>query len=265
MIEKQDKLDRSTVAILLIVVSILVLVGWFVVDMAILGPRRLATQAESWTEVPCLIRMIKVEMVMIKGAGSRGSASRSSEPAYAPRVEFDYEWQGRSYTSHRFWFGTSLWGSKSQAEEVIAPYVQNDHFVCFVDSTNPSQAVLTRNLFERSSIGGYWVTAIILVGLILVGVTVSSSYFFNRNIARTDIAEAKEPTNNSSSWSPTQRWILSIIWNSILGTVTYFAWVGGAPISFFIFFLGVFWMIGMIMIAVAVSSTFSFLRRKLPG
>jgi Protein of unknown function (DUF3592) len=247
MIEKQDELDRSTAAILLFVVAVLVFVGWFVVDMAILEPRRLATQAKSWTEVPCSIRMIEVETITISGGG-KGSSSTSST-AYGPRVEFDYEWQGRKYTSNRFWFGGSLWNSKSKVEEIIAPYRQNDRAVCFVDSTDPSQAVLTRNLFERGSLGGFWITAIILVGLILVGVLMSSLRFFKRNVVGTDSAETKQPTNGNSSWSPTQQWIVSIIWNSVLGTITHFAWVGGAPISFFIFFLGLFWFVGLIMIA----------------
>jgi cellulose synthase/poly-beta-1,6-N-acetylglucosamine synthase-like glycosyltransferase len=144
-------------------------------------------------------------------------------------------------------------------------YLHNDRCVCFVDSDNPSQAVLTRNLFERNGIGGYWGTAIILAGLIFVGAVASFLYFLNRNSTPTETAETNESTNVKRSWSATQQWMLSIIWNSILGTITYFAWVGEAPISFFILFLGLFWLIGVTMIAVAVRSTFIFLRRKKPG
>jgi hypothetical protein len=261
-IDDTDKLDFFTAGILIFVASVLVFWGWFVIDMAIVGPRRLATQAESWTEVPCSIRMIEVEVVTIRSTGSKGSALKTSTTAYAPRVEFDYEWQGRSFTSNRFWFGGSLWKSKSQVEEIIAPYLHNDGCVCFVDSDNPSQAVLTRKLFERSSFSGYWVTAIILVGLVFVVATASFLYFLNRNSTCTDTTEIKEPASVNGPCSATQQWMLSIVWNSILGTITYFTWVGGAPISFFIFFLGLFWFVGMIMFAVAISKTFTSLRRN---
>jgi hypothetical protein len=214
--------------------------------------------------------MIAVETVHIRSSGLKGGGLRESNPGYAPRVEFSYAWQGKTYTSHRFWFGSSLWNVKADVEAVIAPYLPGKPTVCYVDPADPTQAVLTRDVFERREVDQYSVTAIVLVCLTLVGTMVCSVLFLNRHSVKTTAAKTREPINEGSSSPPTwgyvlRAWMLSILWNGVLSTIAYFTWVGGAPISFFIFFLGAFWLIGLIMVVVAVASTIEFIRRKLAG
>lgn len=144
MAKQIEEFTWRTAALLLPVALILVLAVWFALDMAILAPRRLAKQAEAWSEVPCSIRKIEVETVKISNSGK--GRMGGGKPGYAPRVEFDYEWQGVSYTSHRLWFGTRLWNEKADAEAVLAPYRGENLTVCFVErKESASQMDATRN------------------------------------------------------------------------------------------------------------------------
>ncbi len=277
MTQKDDKLTWGIVALLLSIAALLVFVVWFALDMAILGPQRLAKQSEAWIEVPCTVNISKVEAASTKSTGSKGSSLKRSKPVYAPRVEFEYQWQGKTYISNRFWFGSGFWKVKSEAAAVIAPYRQGNRAVCYVDPADPTQAVLTRDIFMRPMVGGVWVTTLVLSGLTIVGGLVCSSIYLNRRVVSLPPAEASQSVDATaqapeqaptSTPAPTlvtvvRAWMIAVIWNGGWGLIAYFSWVGGAPMSFFIFFLSIFFLIGLIMLTVAILATIESVRRKL--
>ena len=259
MPKEDDKMTPGTAALLLLVASLLVLVVVYVADMAIFAPRRLSRQTDTWTEVPCTISKIEVEVVEFKATKSKGVAFGTSSVAYAPRVEYSYMWQGNRYNSKRFWFGTSLWNSKSDVEAIFASYDVKQPSMCFVNPADPAQAVLTKDVFERPIANGNYLVAFVGTSVATVVAILVGFFILRRRV----VGSTADPTGSSthgntrmaSNGYVLRAWILSFIWNGLLLGLAYLAWVGGAPMSFFVCFLGLFWLIGLLIVAISIYCT----------
>lgn len=103
-------------------------------------------EASTWEEVPCVIREIGID-AQTSRSGSRGST------AYAPKVEFDYAYNGQAYSSKQFWFGHRLFNKRSEVQAMISRYEKGGEYACWVNPNEPSSAVLDRDARDNSIVG----------------------------------------------------------------------------------------------------------------
>jgi len=89
--------------------------------------------AESWAQVPCKIVSAEVK-----------SHSDSDGTTYSIEITYDYEFEGRRYSSEKYGFmGGSSSGHKRKAK-IVEGYKSAKNPVCFVNPAKPSEAVLKR-------------------------------------------------------------------------------------------------------------------------
>jgi hypothetical protein len=227
-------------------------VGLFALRITIGEPRQRAAEAEAWIAVPCTIRELSIATQTIPRARQTGGSS----VGYAPQVKFDYVWQEVTITGERFWLGTTFWRTRADVEQVLAPYEVDTEATCFVNPQQPTQAVLTRDLFERMPLG--WD---VLGGLSLLGTVVIATVVWlnepGRQVREIDaLADPLDPPPALSTllW----RWCLALGWNGVVGLVGNSAWLGGAPVSFFVGFLSVFGLIGLVITAGAIATLLDY-------
>ena len=97
-------------------------------------PLRRVIRARVWIETPCVILSSSVE------------EDQTESGIYRILVSYMYEFTGRSYSSNRYDFSTGgtcgLLGKKAVAKR-LAPGTRT---VCYVDPTDPAEAVLRRGV-----------------------------------------------------------------------------------------------------------------------
>jgi hypothetical protein len=94
--------------------------------------------AESWVETPCSVLRAEVR-----------DHDSDDGTTYSVYILYEYEFGGRTYKCDRYDFvGGSSSGYDGKAE-IVAEYESAERPVCFVDPTNPSQAVLRRGFHAK--------------------------------------------------------------------------------------------------------------------
>ncbi|MGD8328681.1 MAG: DUF3592 domain-containing protein [Acidobacteriota bacterium] len=97
------------------------------------------SRAQSWVEVPA--RIISADLDVNHGDDST---------TYRVRAEFQYDWDGRSYTSHRVAFGSgsdNIGSFHQDKYDELRRYAGTDRlFRCFLNPEQPGEAVLYREL-----------------------------------------------------------------------------------------------------------------------
>ncbi len=106
-----------------------------------------------------------------------------------------------------------------------------------------------------------------LTGLVTVSSLIAGSFvFLGRTMGRAQPGSSSVSKSTASDTAADDvfgasepkaghLWIATLVWNGILGTIAHFSWVGGAPLSFFIVFLGIFWLVGLGLAAGALLKT----------
>ena len=111
----------------------------------------LSAQMRSWTRTECVI----VE--------SQVSEDRTrSENPYKFVVRYDYQWQGRSFSSTKWSRQDGGFSDYSKAQRLVGMYPLDTKATCYVNSANPEQAIL-----EKPSL---WIGLVVLFPLIFVGI-----------------------------------------------------------------------------------------------
>lgn len=124
------------------IASILLLIGLSGVNSTWYYPYRQFESSASWDRIPCTVMAIRVDEIVTK---------KSSVVRYAPVVDFRYAQSGKEYASTRFWFGNNDTLDKDKAVQSTAPFQINGEYQCFVDKSNPANAVLVRELNPAAS------------------------------------------------------------------------------------------------------------------
>jgi len=125
-----------------------------------------ARQSLSW--VPVEARILDSRVMEERRSSSSGRPS-DSMTYYFPEVEYEYDYQGLTYTSDRIIFLKVNYGS-SEAAATVARYPAGARVPAFVDPGNPRVAVLEPGLEGKR--GKYAIAAIVGTGFLIMGVAV---------------------------------------------------------------------------------------------
>ena len=87
----------------------------------------------SWKKLPCKI------------IGSSVEKAKKGEPLYCFTVEFEYEFNGRKYTSDVYRRDYRNSKTYSEADKLVRKYAQSSQNICYVNGSDPTKAVLKRN------------------------------------------------------------------------------------------------------------------------
>lgn len=249
------------ISLLVFVAIVFLLIGYFVIEQVLQLRQDSISAKVKWVEVPCTISSIRVES--IPGSRRLGSRSPGSPgPSFRPHVAYNYDFSGRGYSSERFWFGVGTWTSKEEVEHILAPFRKQQSHVCYVDPKNPSSAVLTLETFQRQGISLNVFAGLLLSGCVAVTGLVKLFLFLDRkesvNSHDDPQAETLAEPEKVDVQQVTRIWIIAIFWNSLLGIISYYCWIGGAPLSSMLVFLGFFWVIGLLILAGAIVMSIKF-------
>lgn len=91
-------------------------------------------QGLSWVEAPCTITSASIK-----------THSDSDGDTYSPQVTYTYQWKGDDYQGTRFAWDSTSYGSRSSIEKWMEPYPAGAKSICYVDPSNPREAVLVRS------------------------------------------------------------------------------------------------------------------------
>jgi len=121
--------------------SIFFLLGVGLTWFLAIAPMLKVGESAKWREVVCVVQQIGVDVH--QGDGD----------TYAPEVTFAYTFDGQAYTSNQFWFGSGSNGDRKAVEKAIAPFQAGGEYPCYVNPTNPKEAVLTRQVAAHTWLG----------------------------------------------------------------------------------------------------------------
>jgi hypothetical protein len=109
-------------------------------------------QTRNWPAVECVI------------LESRVQDEKSGENPYAFAVRYEYQWQGRTYSSDKWSRQRTAFSDFSKAQALAETYKLDTKAACYVNPTSPSEAVLQRPTL--------WIGLMILLPLVFVAVGV---------------------------------------------------------------------------------------------
>jgi hypothetical protein len=112
----------------------------------------LNVQCRSWQPVECVILRSEV------------TEERKSESPYAFAVGYEYQWQGRTYSSDKWSRQRTAFSEFSKAQALANTYKLDTRATCYVNPANPSEALLQRPTL--------WIGLLILLPLVFVAVGV---------------------------------------------------------------------------------------------
>lgn len=236
------KLEKSPAVrlvgcVLLLLFAAPLWISCLMISALTLKPREQQTAAMGWPEVPCRIQKLSVEQHTLSSGKGRTS------PAYSPKVEFEYEFDGHPYRSERFWLGGTLFGTHEEVVAIIAPYQEGAAAACYVDPKAPQDAVLSRTLYDEDSLGWMWLVVFGLVGA--VGCTAGMWMIFFPRGCR----------SRQGDWVPASRgevlfgWLAALSWNGLFSTLFILVCLRRPPpsqvVDLFVFpFLGLLFALG---------------------
>ena len=115
-------------------------------------------QTDSWTEVQGTVISSNVDY--------NSGGSTNSEESWSPEVTFEYEVEGRKYTSRRVRIGGLFYPRRGPADRMIAGLPNMGQVTLFYDPDDPAEAVLVQGTdSDDIKIG-----LLIAGGLILLGI-----------------------------------------------------------------------------------------------
>lgn len=120
-----------------------------------------AKATREWPEVSCLVIVSRVKERSEKIASNK----------YSWRIEYIYDFEGKSYQSNLHTLRASKWMSdRAKVDKLIEKYPEGGRAVCFVNPEEPGQAILKHD----SKAAGYsiWFPMLFVVGGL--GITISS-------------------------------------------------------------------------------------------
>ncbi len=219
--------------------SIFLIAGIQVFFWLSLAPTLRSLAARNWPQAPCTI----VSSRVIEHPGDDGST-------YEISIQYEYEFEGRAYTSSRYSFFDIASSGRSGKERVVARYPPGSRTTCYVDPQNPERAVLDPGLRPEAAFG--------LIGMPFVLVGAGGLFYLfvlgprkqarrereavtARRSARTDALAGlpKEPLaagpqilkpTASRLGSLALRAAFAVVWNGVTVTAAVTAFGGGAPI-----------------------------------
>jgi hypothetical protein len=128
--------------------------------------RGISRARESMMLAPAEARIL-CSKVREERQGSSSMHDGSPMTCYYPEVEYEYDFQGMTYTSNKILFLTVNYSS-TEAEGTVARYPAGARVTAYVDSANPRLAVLEPGLEGKR--GKYAIAAIVGAAFVIMGV-----------------------------------------------------------------------------------------------
>jgi uncharacterized protein DUF3592 len=154
-------------------------------------------QTWKWPAVPCT--------VLESGITDKGGNS-----PYAVHVHYQYEWQGRSYSSQQLSTQTKSFSDYGKAQRLADRFRSDTKAVCYVNAAKPTDAV-----FQRTPL---WSAFFIVVPLIFAFVGIGSLYMLWRKTpvsSRAVAAPAKTPQSRKFA-------LLFWLFFLVIGSIVFF-------------------------------------------
>jgi hypothetical protein len=150
--------------------------------------------AIGWQETPCTIVSSEVET----HAGDDGST-------YSVRIVYNYDFDGRHYESDRYKFMIGSSSGRSGKQAVVDRYPPGSKSVCYVNPSDPTQAVINRD-FTADMLFGLLPLIFLAIGLGGLVYTVRS-VFARKAAAKpldtiADIDESDDIEESEDEWLP---------------------------------------------------------------
>lgn len=151
-----QKMPRGTGCITTLLSAVAIGFGLLLVQMTLLDPLYQTRRVSVWKQTPCLIKDSRV--VSHRGGGKKPSTG------YEPFADFEFRYEGKTYSSSTFWLSNRLLNSYTEAKEFLKPFPKGEPAQCWVNPQNPSEAVLNREFVGVSAIGALFGSALAVIG-----------------------------------------------------------------------------------------------------
>ncbi len=171
--------------------------------------------AREWSKTPCTVVSSEVK-----------SYSDSDGTTYSIQITYRYTCNGRDYLSDRYGFMDSSSSGRKRKQAVVDQYPPGREAICYVNPTNPNDAVLNRNFTPMMLIGLF---PLLFVAIGAGGITwaLKSSQFAKP-------AEGVAPWLQRPDWTAgrikssnkTAMWVIwgfALIWNAISWPILFLA------------------------------------------
>ncbi|MEP6668289.1 MAG: DUF3592 domain-containing protein [Chthoniobacter sp.] len=208
-----------------------------------------------WQETPCTVDSSRV--VVHHSTSSRGS------PTYNIEVVYHYRCEAGTFTSKRYQFATGSTSGKDRKQRVVDQYPPGRQTVCYVNPSNPAEAVIHRGL-NVEMLFGFIALPFALVG----GVGL---YFSLRPAGRKKRLQKKavptfapataEPVPLKPETTPLGKFFLvlffALFWNGFMSIFVYLTFSPSHSHSVPIFakiFVGFFCLIGLVIALGAIGA-----------
>lgn len=210
---------RATGAILMLFFLPFFFAGCFMLWSLVMRPYQLAQEAKNWTKARCTITSSSVRTI-------QGDESTS----YRPDIFYDYSFNGRKYQASRFSFQEGSSSGYREAQQISKRYRPGSESDCWVNTANPSQAVLLRE-FEFP-----WL--LLCVGLLFAGVGVAGFVFGLRSVL---FQASTATTTNFQSFNTAVRAYEGTTGSSFTGPLLLKPAMGRVARLFVTLFVALFW------------------------
>ena len=210
--------------------------------------------AMRWEETPCVVDSSSV--VAVPSGGRRG-------PTYRIEVVYHYTFHGRVYHSSRYQFTSGSNSGRDRKQRIVDQYPPGRQTVCYVNPSAPGEAVLYRGLNVEMAFGCFGLIFAFVGGL---------GFFYIPRLSTPQLASQKdvvprfapatgEPVALKPQNTPLGKVLgmlfFAIVWNGFISIFFYLAFFSSSHNSIPIFvkiFVGLFCLIGLLIIAGTVSS-----------
>jgi|GEM_PF-746573 len=254
----KDKLGGIVIGVLFGGVFAVAGVG-MLIFMTILPLWRTAI-AQTWNQVPCVVE--RSELLRFEG---------DDGPTYRIDILYTYDFAGQTYGSNRYSFASigSSSGHKGK-QKVLNQYSVGHQTACYVDPGDPTNAVLERGL-TLANLWGLFPIPFAAIGLFVIYFSLFGKDKTGNNwkpggekqkrqaVSEYAIGDSEDgPVTLDPTASRRKSFIgmlfFALVWNGIVGTINFFFWKDAAGDWDLMpaIFLGIFQLIGLILIGVAI-------------
>jgi HEAT repeat protein len=145
---------------------LLTIVGGAFSYLMLLGPAFKVVQARWWTLTTCVITESQVgHRSFIQTSKPRGLGATT---ARSLQISYRYVVDKKEYESHRYSFLDSLFLSSGKMAKIVGRYSGASETTCYVNASNPSEAVLNRN-FSSGMLLGFVPLLLFVIGVVGLG------------------------------------------------------------------------------------------------
>lgn len=107
-----------------------------------------SARALTWTKTPCTIVSSSVKTHISESDG------RENE-TYTIEVAYKYKFNGKTYSSHTYSINAGSTSGKASKESVVASLPPGAKTFCFVNASEPENAVISRAIFWQNLLAGF--------------------------------------------------------------------------------------------------------------